>query len=82
MKRIVAALLLVPALAWAWQPPAGKPVTATVGFAPGSGNEVSFRIVSSIAEKTNNMGNTFVIPGVARQLCDAICRGITQLDDC
>jgi tripartite-type tricarboxylate transporter receptor subunit TctC len=61
MKHIVAALLLVPALAWAWQPPAGRPVTATVGFAPGSGNEVSFRIVSSIAEKTHNMGNTFVV---------------------
>jgi tripartite-type tricarboxylate transporter receptor subunit TctC len=52
---------LVPTLAFAWQPPAGKPVTATVGFAPGSGNEVSFRIVSSVAEKTNNMGNTFVV---------------------
>jgi tripartite-type tricarboxylate transporter receptor subunit TctC len=61
MKSMLALLLVVPALAWAWQPPAGKPVTATVGFAPGSGNEVSFRIVSSIAEKTNNMGNTFVI---------------------
>jgi tripartite-type tricarboxylate transporter receptor subunit TctC len=61
MKRILALLLVVPALAWAWQPPAGKPVTATVGFAPGSGNEVSFRIVSSIVEKINNMGNTFVI---------------------
>jgi tripartite-type tricarboxylate transporter receptor subunit TctC len=61
MKHIIAALLLVPALAWAWQPPAGKPVTATVGFAPGSGNEVSFRIVSSIAEKNNNLGNTFVV---------------------
>jgi tripartite-type tricarboxylate transporter receptor subunit TctC len=61
MKHIVAALLLIPALVWAWQPPAGKPVTATVGFAPGSGNEVSFRIVSSIAEKNNNMGNTFVV---------------------
>jgi tripartite-type tricarboxylate transporter receptor subunit TctC len=61
MKRIIAALLLVPAMAWAWQPPAGKPVTATVGFAPGSGNEVSFRIVSSIAEKNNNLGNTFVV---------------------
>jgi tripartite-type tricarboxylate transporter receptor subunit TctC len=61
MKHIIAALLLVPALAWAWQPPAGRPVTATVGFAPGSGNEVSFRIASSIAEKTNNLGNTFVV---------------------
>jgi len=53
MKRILAALLLVPTLAWAWQPPAGKPITATVGFAPGSGNEVSFRIVAAQVEKAN-----------------------------
>jgi tripartite-type tricarboxylate transporter receptor subunit TctC len=53
MKRIIAALLLVPALAWAWQPPAGKPVTATVGFAPGSGNEVSFRIAEAQVKKTH-----------------------------
>lgn len=61
MKRIIAALLLVPALAWAWQPPAGKPITATVGFAPGSGNEVSFRIVSSIVEKANPNLNFVVV---------------------
>jgi tripartite-type tricarboxylate transporter receptor subunit TctC len=53
MKSILAALLFVPVLAWAWQPPAGKPVTATVGFAPGSGNEVSFRIVAAQAERAN-----------------------------
>jgi tripartite-type tricarboxylate transporter receptor subunit TctC len=53
MKRIIAALLLVPALAWAWQPPAGRPVTATVGFAPGSGNEVSFRIAEAQVKKTH-----------------------------
>ena len=62
MKRILATLLLVPALAWAqWSPPAGKPITATVGFAPGSGNEVSFRIVSSIVEKTNPNLNFVVV---------------------
>jgi tripartite-type tricarboxylate transporter receptor subunit TctC len=53
MKHIIATLLLVPVLAWAWQPPAGKPVTATVGFAPGSGNEVSFRIVAAQVERAN-----------------------------
>jgi tripartite-type tricarboxylate transporter receptor subunit TctC len=53
MKRIIAVLLLVPALAWAWQPPAGKPVVATVGFAPGSGNEVSFRIAEAQVKKTH-----------------------------
>jgi len=61
MKRIIAALLLAPALAWAWQPPAGKPVTATVGFAPGSGNEVSFRIVAAQVEKANPNLNFVVV---------------------
>ena len=61
MKHIIATLLLVPALAWAqWTPPAGKPITATVGFAPGSGNEVSFRIVAAQVEKANP-GLTFVV---------------------
>lgn len=60
MKHIIAALLLVPAMAWAWQPPAGKPVTATVGFAPGSGNEVSFRIVAAQVERANPK-MTFVV---------------------
>jgi tripartite-type tricarboxylate transporter receptor subunit TctC len=60
MKKFLAVVLLVPALAFAWQPPAGKPVTATVGFAPGSGNEVSFRIVAAQVERANpNM--TFVV---------------------
>jgi tripartite-type tricarboxylate transporter receptor subunit TctC len=60
MKKLLAVLLLVPALAFAWQPPAGKPVTATVGFAPGSGYEVSFRIVAAQVERANpNM--TFVV---------------------
>lgn len=60
MKRILAVLLLVPALAWGWQPPAGKPITATVGFAPGSGNEVSFRIVAAQVEQANPK-MTFVV---------------------
>jgi tripartite-type tricarboxylate transporter receptor subunit TctC len=52
MKRIIAALLLVPALAWAqWTP--NKPVNATIGFAPGSGNEISFRKASEIVSKQN-----------------------------
>lgn len=56
MKRIIAAILLAPALAWAqWTP--NKPVNATIGFAPGSGNEISFRKASEIVSKQN--------PGVA-----------------
>jgi tripartite-type tricarboxylate transporter receptor subunit TctC len=60
MKQLLAMLLLVPALALAWEPPAGKPITATVGFAPGSGNEVSFRIVAAQVERANPK-MTFVV---------------------
>lgn len=52
MKRIIAAVLLVPTLAFAqWTP--SKPVHALIGFAPGSGNEISFRKASEIVMKQN-----------------------------
>ena len=41
MKKILAVLALLPALAFAFTPP--KVVNVTVGYAPGSGNETSFR---------------------------------------
>lgn len=56
MKKLFLALLILPALAWAqWAPI--KTVNVTVGFAPGSGNEISFRKASEIVAKQN--------PGVA-----------------
>lgn len=59
MKRLLALLLtVVVSSAWAWQPT--KPVNVVIGFAPGSGNEVSFRGVAAIVEK-NNPGVTFVV---------------------
>jgi len=58
IKKLLLALLLVPALAMSWEAP--KQVTATVGYAPGSGNEVSFRGVSAIVEK-NNPGINFIV---------------------
>lgn len=59
MKHIIATLLLVPALAWAqWAP--NKPVTTTIGFAPGSGNEISFRKASDIVMK-QNPGVSFLV---------------------
>jgi len=59
MKHIIVALLLAPALAWSqWAP--SKTVTATVGFAPGSGNEISFRKASDIVMK-QNPGATFFV---------------------
>ena len=52
MKQVLLALFLVPTLALAqWTP--NKNVTATVGFAPGSGNEISFRKASEIVMKQN-----------------------------
>ena len=45
-------------VSYAWQPQ--QPVKALVGFAPGSGNEISFRKASSIVEK-NNPGVNFIV---------------------
>lgn len=47
----VIAVALIATAAHAWEPT--KPITAVVGFAPGSGNELSFRGISSIIEKSN-----------------------------
>ena len=59
MKKLLLTLLVVPALAWAqWTP--NKPVAATIGFAPGSGNEISFRKASEIVAK-QNPGVTFTV---------------------
>ena len=59
MKKLLLTLLVVPALAWAqWAP--NKPVTAIIGFAPGSGNEISFRKASDIVMKQNPGVSFFV----------------------
>jgi tripartite-type tricarboxylate transporter receptor subunit TctC len=58
IKKLLLALLMVPALALSWQAP--QQVTATVGYTPGSGNELSFRGVAAIVEK-NNPGINFVV---------------------
>lgn len=58
MKKLLFAILLVPLLASAWEP--SKPVQTVVGFAPGSGNEVSFRKASSIVMQ-QNPGTNFII---------------------
>lgn len=51
-------MFLTANIAWAWQPT--RPVTVILGFAPGSGNEISFRKASSIVQ-ANNPGVTFVV---------------------
>ena len=45
MKKLLAILALVPALAFAWQP--SKPVTVIFPNGPGAGNEISFFLFSS-----------------------------------
>jgi tripartite-type tricarboxylate transporter receptor subunit TctC len=52
------ALALLTFSAHAWEPT--KPVTAVIGFAPGSGNEISFRGFSSLIEKANPKINFIV----------------------
>ena len=42
----VIAVALIATLAHAWEPT--KPITAVIGFAPGSGNELSFRGIRSV----------------------------------
>ena len=49
MKRLLLALLLIPAVAMAWQPT--RPITAYIGYGPGSGNEQSFRGVVAEIER-------------------------------
>jgi tripartite-type tricarboxylate transporter receptor subunit TctC len=51
MKKLLAVLLLVPVLAFAWEPT--KPVTVIVGNTPGAGNEIAFRKLAEIVQKRN-----------------------------
>lgn len=52
MKHILLALLIAPTIALAqWVP--NKPVHVLIGFAPGSGNEISFRKAADIVMKQN-----------------------------
>ena len=57
IKRLAAILTIVPAMAFAWQP--SKSVEVVIPFAPGSANEVLFRVTSQ--EVTKNTGVVFNI---------------------
>lgn len=63
MKKVLMALLLVPVMALAWEPV--KPVTVIVGNTPGAGNEIAFRKLAEIVQRTNPKFNYVVqnIPG-------------------
>jgi len=51
MKKVLMALLLVPIMAFAWEPT--KPVVVIVGNTPGAGNEIAFRKLAEIVQKNN-----------------------------
>lgn len=59
MKKFLAATLVAvtATAAWAWQPT--RPITVLIGFAPGSGNEMSFRAVAQEVERAT--GANFVV---------------------
>jgi len=49
IKKILAALVIVPVMAFAWQPT--RPITVIYPNGPGAGNEISFKIVSDIVDR-------------------------------
>ena len=51
MKKLLAIFLMVPLLAFAWEPT--KTVTVIVGNTPGAGNEIAFRKLAEIIQKTD-----------------------------
>ena len=51
IKKLLIAALLVPVLAWAWEPT--RPVTVYIGNTPGAGNEMAFRKLAEIVQKRN-----------------------------
>ena len=58
MKRLLLLLLLVPIMAVAWEPT--RSVTVVIGNAPGAGNELAFRKLAQIINRTNKK-ITFVV---------------------
>jgi len=60
MKKLLALLVLSTSLiAHAWEPT--KPVTVIVGNAPGAGNEIAFRKLAEIVQKTTNPNFVYVV---------------------
>lgn len=51
MKRLLLLLLMLPVMVLAWEPT--RPVTVVIGNAPGAGNELAFRKLSQIVNRTN-----------------------------
>jgi tripartite-type tricarboxylate transporter receptor subunit TctC len=58
MKRLLLILFMLPVMVLAWEPT--RPVTVVIGNAPGAGNELAFRKLAQIINKTNKK-ITFVV---------------------
>jgi tripartite-type tricarboxylate transporter receptor subunit TctC len=58
MKRLLLILLMLPVMVLAWEPT--RPVIVVIGNAPGAGNELAFRKLSQIINRTNKK-ITFVV---------------------
>ena len=58
MKRLLLLLFMLPVMALAWEPT--RPVIVVIGNAPGAGNEIAFRKLSQIINRTNKK-LTFVV---------------------
>jgi tripartite-type tricarboxylate transporter receptor subunit TctC len=52
MKKLLTILLLIPIMALAWEPT--RPVTVIVGNTPGAGNEMAFRKLAEIVQRTDS----------------------------
>ena len=59
IKKLLLAAFLVPVMAFAWEPT--KPVTVIVGNTPGAGNEIAFRKLAEIVQKTSNPKFVYVV---------------------
>jgi tripartite-type tricarboxylate transporter receptor subunit TctC len=70
IKKILAALVLAPAVAFAWEP--ARPVTVIIGNTPGAGNEMAFRKLAEIVQKSEPKFNFVVqnMPGVDSALAN------------
>jgi hypothetical protein len=51
IKKLLIAAVLVPVIAWAWEPT--RPVQVIIGNTPGAGNEMAFRKLAEIVQKRN-----------------------------
>lgn len=57
MKKLFALILMIPLLAYAWQPT--KPITVIVPNGPGAGNEIAFRTLAKQVEQAANVTFTY-----------------------